>query len=135
MINFLEKHKTLAFILTLLIAIEVFYISSLSVVPSPENIPAIPIIYHFTVFFLFSFFLLATIKGDKKLKTSNISVSFIISSLYAISDEIHQSFVPLRTSSVGDVIVDVFGILTSITTYIYLDIKTKKIKRYSINST
>jgi len=38
-----------------------------------------------------------------------IILSIILSSLYGISDEIHQSFVPYRTADVMDVIADILG--------------------------
>jgi len=70
MIKWLEKNKFISIILTCLIVFEIFYISSLS-----SNLPGgkgafsfIPIIYHFTIFFLLSFFILITIKGNKKIK-------------------------------------------------------------------
>lgn len=37
--------------------------------------------------------------------------SFTISALYAIGDEIHQSFIPGRGAKTGDVIIDLVGIL------------------------
>jgi len=37
--------------------------------------------------------------------------SFIFSILYAISDEIHQTFIPGRNASVKDVVADCVGIL------------------------
>ena len=38
-------------------------------------------------------------------------VVFTIAFLYAVSDEIHQSFVPTRHGTVTDVAIDTFGIL------------------------
>jgi VanZ family protein len=35
--------------------------------------------------------------------------SIILASLYAVSDELHQSFVPTRTASPVDVVIDSFG--------------------------
>jgi VanZ family protein len=37
------------------------------------------------------------------------ALSVLFSSLYGISDEIHQSFVPYRTADVMDVIADILG--------------------------
>ena len=39
-----------------------------------------------------------------------LGVAFVVSFLYAISDEIHQTFVPNRTGKVSDVIIDTIGI-------------------------
>jgi VanZ family protein len=38
-----------------------------------------------------------------------IILSILLSSLYGISDEIHQSFVPYRTADVMDVFADILG--------------------------
>lgn len=37
--------------------------------------------------------------------------SFILSFLYAVSDEIHQAFVPTREASIGDILIDTLGII------------------------
>ncbi len=41
--------------------------------------------------------------------------SMISASLYGVSDEIHQSFVPYRDGSFGDVIADVLGAVCGVT--------------------
>jgi VanZ family protein len=38
-----------------------------------------------------------------------IILSIILSSLYGISDEIHQSFVPYRTADIMDALADIIG--------------------------
>lgn len=42
-----------------------------------------------------------------------VSTAFLIAILYAISDEIHQRFVPGRTSKLTDVGFDTMGMLTA----------------------
>ena len=50
-----------------------------------------------------------------KIKTKNqMAISGIIGLLYAISDEIHQGFIPNRTPMVGDVAIDSSGVITGI---------------------
>ena len=44
-------------------------------------------------------------------------LSMISASLYGISDEIHQSFVPYRDGSIGDVIADVLGAVCGVYAY------------------
>ena len=41
----------------------------------------------------------------------------LIGCLYAFSDEYHQSFVPGRTSEIGDIIADCLGIATASVIY------------------
>ncbi len=49
-------------------------------------------------------------KNDKKL----ILIGLIVSVLFAISDEVHQFFVPDRIMDIYDLIADLLGILFSI---------------------
>jgi len=126
MIKFLEKHRVFSFILTILIAIEIFYFSTLSGTSGPGGISITPIIYHFVVFFLFCSFLLLAIKGTEKLKFKHIIIALIISIIYAISDEFHQSFTPGRDASIKDIMIDTAGIFLSI---IILSIKKRKSKK------
>ncbi len=114
MISFLEKNKWLAILLTILIAIEIFYFSTLTGSAGAGQTISLAKVYHFTVFFLFAFFLLISIKGNKKIKISSVIVTFVISILYSISDEIHQIFVPLRNASIGDILTDSLGIFSAI---------------------
>jgi VanZ family protein len=44
-------------------------------------------------------------------------LSMISASLYGVSDEVHQSFVPYRDGSLGDVIADVLGAVCGV--YVY----------------
>ena len=130
MISLLEKNRIISVILIVLIAIEIFYFSSKSSVPGTGGISYLPIVYHFVVFFLFSFFLLAAIKGNKKLKVSYLITALILSVIYAISDEFHQSFVPGRDASIRDILTDSAGIILSLLTYVYIDKKRKIKKKY-----
>ena len=43
-----------------------------------------------------------------------ISISLIVGIIYAISDEIHQAFIPGRGPQLADVILDSMGVLTGI---------------------
>ena len=48
---------------------------------------------------------------NENLKSRAIVIGLIVGFLYAISDEVHQAFVPGRYSEIGDVIADFLGIL------------------------
>lgn len=112
-------------ILTILIAIQIFWFSSLhgGSVNTGSNLVAIA--YHFIIFFLFSFFLFFTIKGDKKIKAKYIFTTIFLSIIYAISDEVHQIFIPLRSASISDVLTDFAGILIATFFYIYISKKSE----------
>jgi VanZ family protein len=125
MINWLEKKRCAAIILTLLIAIEIFYFSSISGTsyPHQEGIGFIPIIYHLVVFFLFNFFLLISIKGNKKIKINYLIIALGGSIIYALLDEFHQIFVPLRNASIQDILIDTIGIFLSTILVLYFNKK------------
>jgi len=107
-------NKKISIILTILISIEIFYMSSLPGGSVTGGISFIPIIYHFTVFFLLAFF--SNYSTNKK--TENIQITLIILILLAILDEVHQIFAPGRCAGIFDVLVDSVGILCG--TLIYL---------------
>jgi len=117
MLKYLEKHNKLSWTITLFIAIAIFYISSQSFpqgAPGPE-FALKPIIYHLTAFFFLNLFLLISItKGKTK---SLILTAITIAIIYAISDEVHQLFVPGRSGTISDVLIDLIGILTATVIY------------------
>ncbi len=62
--------------------------------------------------------------------TKSIFFATVISILYAISDEIHQSFVPTRSSKITDVIIDATAIIISSIliklTYVYQNFRLNR---------
>ena len=129
MISLLEKNRWLAILFTILIAIEIFYFSALPGSIETGTQISFAKVYHFIVFFLFAFFLFISIKGSRKIKISYIIMTLTASILYAISDEIHQIFVPLRNASMGDILTDCLGIFFAIV--IGLIINKKRITQQS----
>ncbi|MBT4135745.1 VanZ family protein [archaeon] len=137
MINWLEKHNKVSWTITLIIAITIFIMSSISFKSSSNLFEIKTITYHFLAFFFLCFFLSISLTKGKK--TNLIPLSIIFSILYGISDEIHQLFVPNRYFAISDILTDTAGILTS--AFIYLILirsyhnKSKKDKEdYSIVS-
>jgi len=123
MINKFEKFRAISLAILILITIEIFYFSSLSFGGGGRGFNIIPIIYHFAVFFLFAFFLLAAIKGNKKIKIKYILIVLVISIIQAFLDEIHQIFVPFRYPSPADILTDTLGIFSAILLYLLIEIK------------
>lgn len=68
---------------------------------------------HFIAYFVLGTLLMNALTQDT-LQTAASIRSFIISILYALSDEIHQYFVPGRAAESQDVLVDALGALTGI---------------------
>lgn len=133
MISWFEKHNKISWIITILVAIAIFYISSLTFESSngPPGTGFKAMAYHIVAFFFFAFFLsISLVKGKYK---KFILLVIIISILYGISDETHQLFVPGRVSSLSDVFLDSFGIILASTLYaISLEYRIKKHYRPSL---
>lgn len=66
---------------------------------------------HITEYFILTFLLYRALEGSFNLSFADlIFSSAFLSLLYAISDEIHQVFVPTRNGNVGDILIDSMGI-------------------------
>ena len=120
----IEKRRIFSAFMMLLLGAEIFYVSSIPGSTSGAGFPLIPVIYHLSVFFLFSFFLFFSIKGKKEIKFGYAISALLISLIYAILDEFHQSFVPLRSPSSGDILTDLAGISFSILISIFISRKS-----------
>ena len=111
MITLLEKHPVFSWIITIFVAIVIFYMSTLTfgaeIPPTPFNIKSL--IYHFSAFFFLSFFLLISLTKGKNMNL--IYIGLIIAVIYGISDEIHQIIIPGRYFTLSDIMVDSLGIL------------------------
>ncbi len=85
----------------------IFYLSS---IPG-RNLPPLPYetdkIVHLIIYTILGFFLAGGFQ-EKDL------FAIIIGMLYGISDEIHQSFIPLRTCSFYDWLADAAGIILGV---------------------
>ena len=115
-LEWFEKHKVISSVLLIINLGMIIYNSSIpggtisfgSIWPS--------IIYHFTIFTGFSALFLIVI-SRKKLQLKYVIITILVSLIIAISDEIYQSFIPNRISSLEDILVDFGGILTSMIIY------------------
>ena len=110
MITFFEKESKLSWFIVIVIAVMIFWLSSLTFGPGAGGTNFLSVLYHFFAFFFLSAFLLiALVKGREKYLIFILAIFIAI--VYGISDEFHQYFVPGRSSSVGDVFVDTAGIM------------------------
>ena len=69
---------------------------------------------HFTEYFILSVFICVSIiqtKKENKLSLSSLALSFVCGILYAVSDEVHQFFVPGRAGTATDVFIDGAGVV------------------------
>ena len=65
---------------------------------------------HLTEYFILGILTYNVFKNNYK----SINLSIIVCLLYAISDEIHQIFIPGRTGQITDVLIDTIGALIGI---------------------
>lgn len=113
MLKFFEKYNKSSWLITILIAIFIFYMSS-KTFKGVNTGPAInSYIYHFAIFFIFAFFLIMSIIKGKKNNHWFILLAVTIAIMYGISDEIHQFFVPGRYCCLEDALVNSTGILSA----------------------
>ena len=107
-----EKHHVVSLVITLLIASFIFYMSSKSFEKGTlVEFPYKSIVYHFIIFFTFAFFISISIIKGKKQNNYWIFIAVLIALAYAITDEIHQLFVPNRFCDVKDFLIDSTGII------------------------
>ena len=118
MISWFEKNYKISFIIAVLIAIAIFYISSLTFggVGEKGGTNLLTILYHILAYCFLSLFLgFALIKGKYRYL---FIIVILFSIFYGITDEIHQYFVPGRNASFQDVGLDTIGILFSSLVYL-----------------
>lgn len=90
----------------------IFFLSSQPVLPSPSAALwdfAFKKLSHIFVYFIFFRLMYRAINFDIQDKMKASIICFILSFLYALSDEFHQSFVPGRTPTGKDVLFDALG--------------------------
>ncbi|VVB78770.1 VanZ like family protein [uncultured archaeon] len=111
-ISWFENYWFVSLLIVILIASTIFYLSSLPSQAFPPGLGIKTKIYHVGIFFLLSFFMLITfLKGNNKRTIHLISLAILLCVSYAITDEIHQFFVPGRHTALRDVLIDSIGIL------------------------
>ena len=122
-----QLHKFFAYWFPILLYCLLIFIQSSY--PSPQIGPEWPFkdkILHISAYALLgALFLRAlnTTRIQHHLKLIVI-LSILFTSLYGISDEIHQSFVPYRTADVMDVLADILG--SALGVYIFFKIMIAK---------
>ena len=96
----------------------IFYLShqpSLNLVP--PLFPNQDKVLHAGMYFLLSISMI--VNRDVCRGFHPLPVMFVSGVIYAVSDEIHQSFVPGRDCSAGDLIADIVGLAIGISVYLW----------------
>lgn len=81
---------------------------------------------HFSIYFILGLLLISLVLEYIPMNKVSIIIALLISFLYAVSDEVHQYFVPGRSCEVRDVLIDTCGALLGIFIYsIFVKLRRK----------
>jgi VanZ family protein len=108
--NTTQVPRLVYFLPAILWASLIFYLSHQSST-SLASVPLWDFILH-KLAHLFVYFVLAVLLLFGFSRTNqrlSMPLTLILCSIYAISDEVHQSFIPTRTPALSDVFIDIFG--------------------------
>lgn len=112
----------------------IFFLSSQAKLPSPiKPFFGLDKIFHIIAFGAFAFTLTFWFKTENWISKAQKYVLLVIciTVLYGLSDEIHQYFVPNRSSSVYDLLADTLGAFLAVSLRLLL-IKKFYLKRESV---
>ena len=90
---------------------------------------------HFTIYSMLGIWVINFINTFERLKISKrVIISLLFCALYAITDEIHQTFISGRSGEIRDVLIDSLGALTGILLILLMSKTICKIitKQYNI---
>lgn len=109
MIKWFEKKGKLTWSIVIILALSMFYVSSISFGQGEGSGGSLnATLYHIVAYFFLAFFLnIALVKGKNE---KMIFVAILVSIIYGFTDEIHQYFVPGRHASLSDIGLNVIGI-------------------------
>lgn len=80
---------------------------------------------HFFAYFLLGVFVIYAVRRSVKQLLRSTYITLIICILYAISDEVHQLFIPGRSGEIRDVMIDSLGAICGLFTFILIHKLTK----------
>lgn len=108
--NALERTSWASWLITIIIASLIFYVSSLTVTPEVgSGVGLRAIVYHFGIFAALAFFLTLSLARGRNKKQIFFALCLVL--IYAAFDEFHQSFVPGRDANLFDFFTDATGVL------------------------
>jgi VanZ family protein len=87
---------------------------------------------HFGIYFILGYLLTRMLcAGDVNKLTKSVFIgAIILGSLYGMSDEIHQMFVPGRNADIADWIADTLGVISAQVAVIFLSKRFRKVFGY-----
>lgn len=128
-LKYLRKHPTMYYYAPPIgYACLIFLVSSIPGRDIPSiDIPFLDKYTHFIEYAIFSFLTIrAFVFGGKFSRLTTLAIAvFFVTTLYGISDEIHQLFIDNRTAEVADVFADMFGGVLGIIAWVVVHRKCK----------
>lgn len=91
----------------------IFWLSSQETLPTPLLFTNQDKLHHFAAYFVLGLFSWRSFRHTRQRPIILAIASITFGSLYGLSDEWHQSFVPGRNSSAADWLADTTGVLTA----------------------
>jgi VanZ family protein len=87
---------------------------------------------HFFVYLVLGLLVINALRIRKVRGYRSIVLAIGICVLYAITDEIHQIFIPGRSGEIRDVVIDSAGTIVGIIVYVFVDriVKKRKCSKY-----
>lgn len=85
-------------------------------------------VYHFIAYFIYGLSIQLFLLKYRMVKSKYIIYTIIIGSLYGLSDEIHQYFIPNRSTEFFDWVADTLGVICSLTMKKYVELIYLKIQ-------
>lgn len=64
---------------------------------------------HFTEYFILAIFLVGAVDNSLRKRALRLLIPWAVAAFYAVTDEVHQFFIPGRNCNVGDVHIDSTG--------------------------
>ncbi len=111
--RYLEKRPFLAWMLVVVYASLIFYLSSqpypLEELLGREQPTPITFTLHLVEYSILSFLLFSAFRSNEKTRRHAFVLAFVSAAFYGATDEIHQLFVPNRSSSIWDFFADTIG--------------------------
>jgi len=118
--------RRLSLLLVLVWMAVLFYLSHQTTLPTPTLFPGQDKFFHAAVYAVLGFLLLGSRQpSEAGYSTAQIRGSILIASLYGISDEVHQYFVPGRSTEVWDWVADTLGAVIAVSFLAWLSRKRK----------
>ena len=118
--------RRLSLLLALAWMAVLFYLSHQPTLDTPSLFPGQDKLFHMLAYGVLGFFLLGSLTpATDGFTTLQIRGSILIASLYGISDEFHQYFIPGRSSDVWDWVADTLGAVIAVSLLAWMSRKWK----------